>query len=77
MIRLLVLSLLIAVAGDDMAQTPKTADIYAPGRAIDPKTLAPTLTIDRYRDDTIELIELLRKNYGKRKVFLLGHSWVQ
>jgi alpha-beta hydrolase superfamily lysophospholipase len=36
-----------------------------------------TLTIDRYRDDTIELIELLRKNYGKRKVFLLGHSWVQ
>jgi proline iminopeptidase len=158
MIRLLVLSLLIAVAGDDMAQTPKTADIYAPGRAIvadldrivipngvqetfeavlggarqvvnvrgadrgnpiliyihggpgavempfgwafqrpwedfftvvqwdqrgagrsyplnDPKTLAPTLTIDRYRDDTIELIELLRKNYGKRKVFLLGHSW--
>src|SRR5512133_2677438 len=26
----------------------------------DPKTLAPTLTIDRYREDTIELIELLR-----------------
>ena len=41
----------------------------------DPKTLAPTLTIDRYRDDTIELIELLRKKYGKQKVFLLGHSW--
>ena len=41
----------------------------------DPKTLATTLTIDRYRDDTIELIELLRKKYGKQKVFLLGHSW--
>jgi pimeloyl-ACP methyl ester carboxylesterase len=41
----------------------------------DPKALAPTMTIDRYRDDTIELIDLLRKRYGKRKVFLLGHSW--
>ena len=41
----------------------------------DPKTIAPTLTIDRYRDDTIELIELLRHKYGQRKVFLLGHSW--
>jgi proline iminopeptidase len=41
----------------------------------DPKVLAPTLTVDRYRDDTIALIELLRRRYGKRKVFLLGHSW--
>ena len=41
----------------------------------DPDTLAPTLTPDRYRDDAIELIEALRKKYGKRKVFLLGHSW--
>ena len=41
----------------------------------DPKALAPTLTIERYRDDTIELIDLLRKKYGKQKVFLLGHSW--
>ena len=41
----------------------------------DPVALAPTLTPDRYRDDAIELIEELRKKYGKRKVFLLGHSW--
>jgi pimeloyl-ACP methyl ester carboxylesterase len=41
----------------------------------DPKTIAPTLMIERYRDDAIELIELLRKKYDKRKVFLLGHSW--
>lgn len=41
----------------------------------DPTTLAPTMTPDRYRDDAIELIELLQKRYGKRKVFLLGHSW--
>ena len=41
----------------------------------DPAALAPTLTVERYRDDTIELIELLRRKYGKHKVFLLGHSW--
>jgi pimeloyl-ACP methyl ester carboxylesterase len=41
----------------------------------DPKTLAPTLRPDRYRDDAIELIEQLRERYGKRKVFVLGHSW--
>ncbi len=44
-------------------------------RLEDPKAIAPTLTPDRYRDDAIELIELLRRKYGKRKVFLLGHSW--
>lgn len=41
----------------------------------DKATLAPTMTFDRYRDDTIELIELLRRKYGKRKIFLMGHSW--
>lgn len=41
----------------------------------DPKAMAPTLTPDRYRDDAIELIELLRQRYGKRRIFLLGHSW--
>lgn len=38
-------------------------------------TLAPTLSPDRYRDDAIELTELLRTKYGKRKIILLGHSW--
>lgn len=41
----------------------------------DPATLAPTMTPDRYRDDAIELIELLKKRYAKRKVVLMGHSW--
>jgi pimeloyl-ACP methyl ester carboxylesterase len=41
----------------------------------DPKTLAPTLTPARYRDDAIDLIEQLRRRYGKAKVFVLGHSW--
>lgn len=41
----------------------------------DPAKIAPTLTFERYRDDAIELIELLRRKYGKRKVVVLGHSW--
>jgi proline iminopeptidase len=41
----------------------------------DPEKLGPTLTLERYRDDAIELIELLARKYGKKKVFLLGHSW--
>lgn len=41
----------------------------------DPEALAPTMTLERYRDDAIELIELLRKRYGKRKVVLMGHSF--
>ncbi len=41
----------------------------------DPQGLAPTLTLDRYVDDTIELIEQLGRRYGKRKVILVGHSW--
>ena len=41
----------------------------------DPATLAPTMTVGRYRDDAIELIELLQTRYEKRKVVLLGHSW--
>lgn len=41
----------------------------------DPRKVAPTMTLERYRDDTIELIDLLRKKYGKRKILLMGHSW--
>ncbi len=41
----------------------------------DPKALAWTLTPDRYRDDAIELIEQVRRKYGKRKVVLVGLSW--
>ena len=41
----------------------------------DPEALAPTMTLERYRDDAIELIDQLRARYGKRKVFVVGHSW--
>jgi proline iminopeptidase len=41
----------------------------------DPTEIAPTLRLERYRDDTIELIEKLRNRYDQQKVILLGHSW--
>lgn len=41
----------------------------------DPEQVAPTIRIDRYVDDAIEVAEHLRKRYGKRKLILMGHSW--
>lgn len=43
--------------------------------ANDPKKVAPTIRIEQFVDDTIEVMELLGKRYGKRKVILVGHSW--
>ena len=40
-----------------------------------PAKVAPTLSVDRYVDDAIELILLLRKKYEKQKIILVGHSW--
>ncbi|MEG3089193.1 alpha/beta fold hydrolase [Sphingomonas sp. PB4P5] len=41
----------------------------------DPATIAPTLRLERYRDDAIELIEQLSARLGQHKVFVLGHSF--
>ena len=41
----------------------------------DAAQIAGSMSIERYRDDAIELIEQLRSKYGQRKVVLLGHSW--
>ena len=35
----------------------------------------PSMTIERMQADAEELIDLLRKSYGKKKIFLMGHSW--
>jgi pimeloyl-ACP methyl ester carboxylesterase len=37
----------------------------------DPKLLTP----DRFQADAEELVQWARKRFGKRKVFVLGHSW--
>jgi proline iminopeptidase len=41
----------------------------------DPAQIAPTMTPERMVADTEELISWLRKELGKEKIFLLGHSW--
>ena len=41
----------------------------------DPKELAPTTNLACYGDDAIELIGLLCKCCGKRKVFFIGRCW--
>jgi proline iminopeptidase len=53
-------------------------DQRASGRSFlleEPGKIAATLTSERYRDDAIELIELLQQRYAQRKVILLGLSF--
>jgi proline iminopeptidase len=41
----------------------------------DPKLVEPTLNHERYVADTEEFIQWLQREYGKNKIFLVGHSW--
>jgi pimeloyl-ACP methyl ester carboxylesterase len=41
----------------------------------DAAKIAPTMTMSQMLSDTEQVIEYLRRTYGKQKIFLLGHSW--
>ncbi len=41
----------------------------------DPKAVAPTMNRERFVQDTEEMTAWLRKTLGKKKIFVLGHSW--
>lgn len=41
----------------------------------DPADVEGTFTIERMRDDLIEVIDFVRNRLGQEKVVLLGHSW--
>lgn len=41
----------------------------------DPVLIAPTMTPERFVEDTEELVAWLRREFDKDKVFLLGTSW--
>jgi pimeloyl-ACP methyl ester carboxylesterase len=41
----------------------------------DPAKVAPTLTKARMVDDAEQLAAWLRAAYGKKKIFVMGHSW--
>src|SRR5204862_2240588 len=40
-----------------------------------PETVAPTMHADRRVQDAEELVGYLRRTYGSKKIFALGHSW--
>jgi len=40
-----------------------------------PETVAPTMHADRIVQDAEELVGYLRRTYGTKKIFALGHSW--
>ncbi len=44
---------------------------YVASGASDPATLTP----ERFQADAEELVQWARKRFGKRKVFVIGHSW--
>ncbi len=43
--------------------------------ANDPKTVAPTMSLDQLTSDAAEVVRYLQKTYAKKKIFLMGHSW--
>ena len=43
--------------------------------ANDPAVVAPTMTRARMLADTEEMVLWLRKEFGKERIFLMGHSW--
>jgi proline iminopeptidase len=43
--------------------------------ANDPALIRPTLSLERITADAVEVVQYLRSRYGKKKIFVLGHSW--
>jgi proline iminopeptidase len=43
--------------------------------ANDPKTIKPTLSLERITRDAEEVVRYLRAKFHKDKIFVLGHSW--
>ena len=43
--------------------------------ANDPAVVAPTMTSERMIGDAEEMVAWLRKEFGQKKIFVLGHSW--
>jgi pimeloyl-ACP methyl ester carboxylesterase len=39
------------------------------------QAMAPGMSVDGMTDDAAQVVQYLRRHYGKRKIFLLGHSW--
>ncbi|WP_250627877.1 alpha/beta fold hydrolase [Pinirhizobacter soli] len=44
-------------------------------RANDPKAIEAGMTVEQMTSDATAVVQYLRKTYGKRKIFVIGHSW--
>ena len=44
-------------------------------REHDPELVGPTMTLERMVADTEEMAAWLRQEFGKERIFVLGHSW--
>ena len=44
-------------------------------REHDPEQVGPTMTLERMVADTEEMAAWLRREFGKARIFVLGHSW--
>ncbi len=47
----------------------------AAGKSYSGETPRSSMTLERMRADTVEMVEYLRKRFDREKIFLLGHSW--
>jgi len=45
------------------------------GKSYSEEILSNTMTIERFLKDTYEVIQLVKCEYGKERIFLAGHSW--
>ncbi|MED4585767.1 alpha/beta hydrolase [Brevibacillus choshinensis] len=45
------------------------------GKSFSPHLNKETLHVERYLADTHEMVELLKKRFGREKIYLAGHSW--
>lgn len=43
--------------------------------ANDPAVVTPTITRARMVEDAVEMVAWLRREFGKERIFVLGHSW--
>jgi len=50
-------------------------DQLGAGKSYNKEINPKTMTVNRFLNDTYELIKYLKKRFNKKKIFIVGHSW--